>query len=230
MRVSSIAGSLLTLCALALPAATVGQTIPSNYEYIDTRQEAGLVVGAADLAAGRFGFGPSGGTMLGGRWGIGLTGPLGFDVAASVLDGERDVVDPARAEGQRVTGQADVLLGLVDARLVFALTGNRTWRGMQPYLQAGGGMAFDLAASDPADDAVLPQDRFDFGTSFLGTAGAGSRLFLTDRLVLRGDAIFSLFRVDTPPGFSDPERGFENVEESEWVSGLSLSLSAGIRF
>lgn len=231
MRVSHTAGPLLTLWAvLAMPATGSGQTIPSPYEYIQTKQEAGLLVGSSTLAKGRFGFGPSGGTVLGGRWGITLSGPLGFDVVAAGLTGERDVVDPARAEGQRIVGQADVLLGLVDARLVLTLTGDRTWHGIAPFVQAGGGMVFDLAGSDPQDDALLPEDRFELGNSFLGTFGAGSRWFVTDRLALRGDANFSLYKIDTPPGFSAPERGFEAVQESEWVSGLTLTLAAGIRF
>ncbi len=55
--------------------------------------------------------------------------------------------------------------------------------------------------------------------------GTGTRVFLTDRIALRGDGLFSIWQIDTPPGFSDPERGFENVEESQWMSGLSFSLT-----
>jgi hypothetical protein len=48
---------------------------------------------------------------------------------------------------------------------------------------------------------------------------------LTETLALRLDGSFSLWSIDTPPGFSDPDRGFENVEESEWMSGLSFGLT-----
>lgn len=206
------------------------QSITSPYRYVETRQEVGPVVGQASLSRGRFGFGPSGGLMLGARWGVQLSGPLSFDVVATSVSGTRDVIDPGRVEGQRVVDEADVLLGLVDARLAFTLTGNRTWNGLAPFLQAGGGLAFDLAGDDPADETVLPEDRFSFGTTFIGTFGGGTRLFISDRLALRGDANFSLHKLETPPGFGDPDRGFEAVEESEWVSGLLVTLAVGIRF
>ncbi len=231
MRVPVSGGVFAVLCgAMIVPAVVAGQSIPSAYEFVDTRQEVGIFAGTANLSTGRFGFGPSGGSLLGARWGINLSGPLAFDLVAAGLSGERDVVDPARAEGQRIVGQADVLMGMVDARLVFTLTGDRTWHGIAPFIQAGGGMTFDLAGSDPADESVLPSDRFELGTSFLGTFGAGSRLFITRRLVLRGDANFSLYKIDTPPGFSDPERGFTAVEESQWANGITLTLAAAIRF
>jgi len=55
--------------------------------------------------------------------------------------------------------------------------------------------------------------------------GAGSRWFVSDRFGLRADAVFSLWKLDTPPGFSDPDRTFENVEEGEWSRGLSFTIS-----
>ncbi len=229
-RKTPVIAALAAVAFGLAPTAVLGQSIPSPYEYIERSQEIGLFAGAANFSTGRFGFGPSGGAFAGARWGLGLSGPLSFDVTAGAVTGERDVVDPSREEGARVVGQADALLGVLDARLLFNLTGNRTWNGLAPFLQVGGGLITDLAGDDPADDAVLPGDRFDLGTKFLATVGAGSRYFITDRLVLRGDANFSLFKVETPPGFSEAERGFENVEESEWVGGLLLTLAAAIRF
>ena len=225
------AATTLAVTALTLvPAVLLGQTIPSPYEFVERKQEVGIFAGPADFSTGRFGFGPSGGTFGGARWGIALSGPLSFDLTAGAISGDRDVVDPSREESARVVGQADALLGVVDARLLFSLTGNRTWNRLQPFLQFGGGLLTDLGGDDPTDEVVLPEDRFDLGTKFLATLGGGSRYFLTDRLVVRGDANFSLFKVETPPGFSDPDRDFEDVEESEWVGGLLLTLSAAIRF
>ena len=140
------------------------------------------------------------------------------------------MIDPGRAEGDRIVGEADVLFGRAEGRLVITFTGDRTWRRLAPYLSLGGGMVFDLGGQEPADEILLPEDRFDFGSSFLGTAGLGTRLHLTERFTLRGEGTFSLYQIDTPPGFSDPGRGFTGVEESEWVSGLGLGLSLGIRF
>jgi hypothetical protein len=231
MRIRTLPRALAAAAAFAaLPVPGAAQRIPSPFRFVETRQEAGIFVGSSSVSAGRFGFGPAGGTQLGARWGVNLSGPLGLEGVASTISGSRDVVNPARAEGDRVVGEADVSIATLDARLRFTLTGNRTWHSLEPFIVAGGGIAFDLSGSDPTDEELEAQDRFDFGTSFFGTLGGGTRLSLTDRLALRGDAVFSLWKLKTPPGFSDPERGFERVEESQWVKGLHLSVSAVVRF
>lgn len=222
--------SLLVSCAIppllaaAAPSASRAQTIPSPYTYVERRQEAGAFVGYMDAARGRFGFGPSGGMVYGGRWGLELSGPVSLEGVARLVDGTRDVINPGRVEGDRVVGDARVLLGTVDARLKFSFTGQRAWHGLSPFIVAGGGIALDLAGSAEAEAALEPADVFDFGTSFLGTAGVGTRWFATERFTLRADGIFSLWRLDTPPGFSDPARGFASVPESEWARGLTVTI------
>jgi len=223
--------SLLVLCTAPLAATALSwaparaQSIPSPYSYIERRQEAGPFTGYMSAASGRFGFGPSGGNVYGGRWGLELAGPVSLEGVASLVDGTRDVVNPGRVEGDRIVGEGDVLIGTVDARLKFSFTGQRAWHGVSPFIVAGGGIAMDLSDSAEADATLEPADVYEFGTSFFGTAGLGTRWFVTERFALRADGIFSLWRLDTPPGFSDPARGFESVPESEWARGLSLTLS-----
>lgn len=217
---------------LALGAASHAQAqrIPSPYRYIEKGIEAGPIVGYVSSATGRFGFGPKGGLLTGVRWGIELAGPISFETTAGVIPGTRDIVSPARAEGDRVVGEADALMTTVDARLKFSVPGRRTWHRLSPFLVVGGGLAMDLAGEAPDDDLLEAEDRFEFGTSFFGTTGVGTRLFVTDRLSLRTDALFQLWQIDTPPGWAEPDRGFTGVEESEWVSGYRLSVSATIRW
>ncbi len=232
MRPSSRAAALCAALLLAVLAATParGQQIPSPYRFVETKQEAGLFAGWTSLGTGRFDFGPESAMVAGGRYSIQISGPLAFEAVADVLSGTRSVIDPGRAEEDRVVGEADVLLGSAEGRFVLSVTGGRTWNGLQPYLSLGGGMIFDLGTEQPADEILLAEDRFDFGSSFLGSAGLGTRLFLSERFTLRGDGTFSLYQIDTPPGFSDPDRDFEAVEESEWVRGLMLTLTLGYRF
>lgn len=225
----------VALWAAALVPALVAsplraQQISSPYRFVETRQELGVFGGYATLNSGRFDFGPESGLVGGARWSILISGPLGFEVVGGLLSGTRSVIDPGRAEGDRVVGEADVLLGSGEGRLTLTLTGDRTWHGLAPYVSMGGGMIFDMGGNEAVDEILLAEDRFDFGSSFLATAGLGTRLFLSDRIVARGDALFSLYKIDTPPGFSDPARGFEAVEEGEWVSGLHLTFSLGYRF
>jgi hypothetical protein len=231
MRVRIVLGSLAAAgLILSVPPGLEAQAVPSPFRFIETRQEAGLFLGASSLSKGRFGFGPSDALNMGGRWGIRLSGPLGFEAVAGLISGSRDVVNPARPEGDRKVGEADSQIGTIDGRLRLQLTGDRTWHRLAPFFVAGGGIAFDLSSAAADDQLLEEQDRFDFGNSFFGTLGTGTNLFLSDRLVLRADGNFSLWKLDTPPGFSDPERGFEAVEESEWVSGLHVSLTLAIHF
>ena len=97
---SSAAFGVAALFMTASPA--LAQTIPSVYEYLEARQEAGPFVGPMVAGEGRFGFGPSGGLVYGARYGIELTGPLAFEAMTGLVDGERQVVDPSRLEGDRV--------------------------------------------------------------------------------------------------------------------------------
>lgn len=221
----------LAVVLAALPVAAGAQAdITSPYEFIEQNQEAGVFLGHASMDAGRFGFGPSGGPLVGARWGIELSGPISFETEAGLMAGSRDVINPARAEGDRKIAEADAHIANVDARLKFTFTGARTWHGLAPFLVAGGGLAFDLAGEDPADLELEPADRFDFGTSFHGTVGLGSRWFVSEGITLRGDGVFGLWKLSTPPGFSDPERGFDQVEESEWATGFRLTVAALVRF
>lgn len=223
-----LALSAAALTGLSSPAGA--QNIPSPYRHIEANAEAGPYVGYVSAGTGRFGYGPKGGLLFGARWGIELAGPVSFETAVGLIPGTRDVINPGRAEGDRKVGEADVLMTTIDARMKFSFTGRRTWHGISPFIVFGGGLAFDLASDDPADEVLDAADRFDFGTSFFGTFGGGIRWWLSDRLTLRGDAILQIWKLGTPPGFSTPERGFLDVEESEWSNGSRIEIAALIRW
>jgi hypothetical protein len=221
----------LTACALSLPGAATGQSIPSPFAFIDEKQELGSYVGYMSASTGRFGYGPAGGLLVGGRYGLDLTGPLGLELASGVVRGTRDVVNPARPEGDRVMGSADVLLTTIDVRLRLSATGARTWHGLAPFLAFGGGVVFDTEDTSLIERAVLDADEiFEFGTKFFAVIGPGVRWHVTRRLAVRTDLGFSLWKIDTPSGFGDPQLGFPAVAESEWVSGLALTGSILLRW
>jgi len=222
---SSICGTALILFGLSCPALADAQTIPSPFSYLERGQEFGIFAGHMNSGSGRFGFGPKGGIMAGARYGVELSGPISFEGVVGYVDGERDVVDPGREEGDRIIGQADASILTIDARMKFSFVGRRSWHNLSPFFTAGGGIAIDSSSPSELDRILLPADVFDFGTSFFGTLGLGSRWFLSDAIALRGDWVFSLWKIDTPPGYADPERGFIAVEDGEWVWGTSFSLS-----
>ncbi len=224
----------LILAHLIFPLLIKGegeaQTVPSVYRFLERAQESGPFAGQVTFSTGRFGYGPKGGLLLGGRYGVHVSGPVSMEGVVGVIQSERDIVSPGRDEGDRVIGSADVMLAKVDANLRFSLTGHRAWHGLSPSLILGGGIAFDTAEQDPVEETLDAADRFELGKTFVGSLGLSTHWYLSDQLALRGDGLFSLSRLGTPPGFSDSARGFEGVEKAEWVQGLSFSITALFRW
>lgn len=208
------------------------QDIPSPYRYIETTHEAGALFGIMSPGTGRFDLGPDQGTVLGARYAIELSGPFSLEGVIRSLSSTRQVRDPLRPEAEQNRGEAEVLLTSVDARIKFSLNGRRTWNGIGPYVLLGGGLGTDLAANPPEDEELLPEDRFDFGTSFLGILGLGARWFPREDVVVRLDGEMDLWQLDTPEGYLDLDRNlFENPPpESEWVSALGLTLGVAYRW
>lgn len=220
----------LLLAAALTPALATAQRIPSPYRFIDTRQELGAFAGYLSADTGPFEFGPEGGLLTGVRYSIELSGPFSLEGVGSVVAGERSVVDPRRSEGSRIIGSANTYLTSLDARLKFALNGRRTWRGLGPYLTAGGGFVLDVAGEDELDLQLEEEDRFSQGTSFLGVMGGGVRFFPSRRLMLRADLEGRFWKIETPSGFSDPDLAIPNVERDQWISGWGFTLGAALRF
>ena len=232
IAVRSTVVSTIVAIALAVAEQAAAQRIPSPYAFIEERQEVGPYVGYMSAGTGRFGYGPSGGPMAGARYAVNLSGPLGLEATAGVVRGTRDIVNPARAEGDRVIGEADVLLTAIDLRLRLAATGARTWHGMVPFLSFGGGIVMDAEDASLTEQAVLEGDEvFELGTKFFGIVGPGMKWHVTRRLAVRTDLGFTLWKLDTPEGWGDPQLAIPSVPESgEWVSGLSLTGSILFRW
>jgi len=210
---------------LTVPVAARAQSIPSAYSFIETRQEAGFFAGYVNANTGRFGYGPSGGLMYGARYAVRLSGPVALEGVGGLIQGKRDIINPSLPESSWKIGEGDVRLMTVDARLRLTATGDRAWHALSPFMVLGGGLAFDLGATPAANEFLEERDVFDFGTSFYGTLGLGTHVYVMDRLALRTDGTFALWRLKTPPGFSDTDRPFTGVENREWVRSLGISVS-----
>lgn len=206
------------------------QTIPSPYRFLETRQEAGLFVAQMNPNTGAFGYGPGSGTAMGARYGIRIAGAFAVEAAASYLPTTRDLVDPTRVEGDRVVGEVDANIVTLDGRLRFSLTGDRSWYRLSPFLTAGGGLAFNTLKVQEVEQALLPEDRFEFETTAVGVLGAGLQWFPSDHLLVRADWSLFIWRLKAPEGFRDPARGLIGVDEKEWVGGSSYSLGVAFRF
>jgi hypothetical protein len=221
----------LLLVALLIPGSLWAQTVPSPFRFVETRQEAGIFLGQQNAGSGRFGYGPSGGLVLGARYGIRLGGAFALEGNVGSISATRDLVDPTRVEGDRVVGEVDSRILTLDARLRFTLIGDRTWHGIAPFFVVGGGGAFETSGGGPDEDLLLlPEDQFNFTSTFTGILGTGVRWFVGKRFILRGDLDLMMWRIKAPPGFRDPERELTGVEEKEWVSGPLFTIGSSIRF
>ncbi len=226
MRVSRLLQSSFGLFVLCLlPQTLRAQTIPSPYRFIETTQEYGLFAGYERHGTGQFGYGPKSGLVIGGQYAVRLRGPLAFEASGTILSGTRDVMDPRRPAGNRKIGSSRVMVGTFDVGLRFSIVGDRTWHGLDPFIDFGLGLALPLSGATKTDNLLPDQDRYAFQSSFDGMLGAGTRIFLTKRVSLRADARFGLWKLHTPPGFADPTLGFTNSPKSEWAAGTRLTLA-----
>lgn len=217
---------------LVVPPALTAQDVPSPYRFIENRQEAGVFVGWISPGTGRFGYGPGPGLLTGVRYGLGFGGPISIEFGFGAIPTTRDVVDPRRVAGNRVIGETDARIMVLDGRVRLSLTGSRTWHGLNPMLLAGGGIAWDAAPESDIERGLNEADRFDFGSSFIGQVGGLVRWFAAERIVVRGEALLNIWSLETPDGFRDPERSeeFGNVGVSEWASAGSVSVGIGYTF
>ncbi len=229
-RIPIFSLALVGLLTGLMPHQAEGQSIPSSYRFFETKQEAGIFLGVTSQGTGRFGYGPSPGPSVGARYGIHLGGAFGLEGVFGFRPTTRDVVDPTRVEGDMVVGEADAKILSFDARVRFSLTGDRSWKGVNPFVFIGGGIAWDAAGESEGDALVLPRDRFEFGARFITALGGGVRWFLTERFLIRADLALTMNRLETPEGFLDPERALTGVAEKEWVSGPSFSIGAAFHF
>lgn len=230
----SLALPSLFLVLTAPPAEA--QTIASPYEFIDTRHEVSFHVGQAGASRGVADLGPGGGTMFGGRYGIELGGPFALEGNVFFLPTDRQVYNPNTEESlPELRGSTSALVAGFDGRLRFTLTGARTWNRLAPFVTVGGGVVGDIRSGPSSletdqEPEIHPDDRGDFGPSFMGVLSAGTRWLPDDRITVRLEAGLNLWRVGTPQAFFDFEDELTGLQEIEWTNASLISIGVGYRF
>lgn len=222
----------LALAVLLAPVGLTAQDVPSPYRFIDTRHQAGLFVGVASENRGALDLAPGGGVLVGARYGIELGGPFALEANAFVLPTDRNVYDPAVEVGQDpiFLGNTSSVLAGLDGRVRFTLTGARTWRGLAPFLSAGGGLVTDLRRRSDLEEDLGSDEIFSFGPSFLGALGGGVRWLPTETLTIRLDAALNISKAGTPRAFLELADEDRPVPDGEWPGVGSLTLGAALRF
>jgi hypothetical protein len=220
---------LFLLLAAALHASAVAaQRIDSPYRFIDTSQSLGPFVGYVRTDPGSQDLGPRSAAAFGIRYDIRLNGPLAVEAQVAYLPTTRTVHDTVFAGTTRRklgTSNMGILLGELDFR--FSLTGTRTWHGLAPFLVFGGGVALDTHKSSAVDLTVPADARYRFGTTFAGVLGAGTELYLTPRIGIRGDARAALWKLNTPSAFlvRNPL-----VSATQWTQNVLFSGQVAYHF
>jgi hypothetical protein len=145
--------------------------------------------------------------------------PLEFGLGAEYGKLQRSIVDPTKPVADRVTGPVDQNVTFVEAVVTFNLTGGKTWHGFAPFIGMTTGAAF--GSSTPADTSG-----YNFGTKGFFAPSAGFRLFLGDRLHLRGEVRGNFWKLSYPSSF----RGTVPVtlDAKEWNLSPWFAFGAGL--
>jgi len=230
------AGVLASL-ALATPAlAQVGHK-PESSPYRDIRKghTVTALYGHFGGNGGRFGIAPHDRPVYGLHYDLrsGSTIQVGLGVARGKL--QRLIVNPFVELANRVSGPVDQTVTFAELNIQFNLTGGKTWHRLAPFVNVGTGVTFPT--STPADTS-----KFEFGKKIYLAPSAGFRVFLTDRLHLRGEARALFWKLKYPSTFTaepplepgnPPDHSNAVITDgntSEWTSSSWLQVGLGYSF
>ena len=192
---TSLRVTVLLVMALLAPRTILAQVghPPGSSPYRDIPKGHTFTPFAAYFAGdgGRFGVAPHNGQVYGFRYDIrtGSTVQMGLLVGHGQM--ERLILDTLVGVEGPVTEAVDQSATFVEADLQLNLTGGKTWNRLAPFIAAGIGLAW-------AGEVSGDRSGFDLGTKFFFAPHAGLRLFVTDRIHLRGDARVIFWKLNYP--------------------------------
>ena len=137
------------------------------------------------------GVAPTEGPMAGARWQMHLSGPIYFGVRLAGGSIERTIIDPTKVIEERVVGTENVPMLFADAGMEVSLTGHKTWHGIVPFINAGGGIVADVRGATDVGS-------YRFGIPFTMTFGAGMSYSITKSMSLRFDWTNYIYRISYP--------------------------------
>ncbi|HEU4561300.1 MAG TPA: hypothetical protein VFS20_25835 [Longimicrobium sp.] len=232
--------ALAAAALLALAARTgAAQSITSPIRYIEERHGlqpfAGYVFTNPSLAltdSTSVDIGPKSAPIFGVAYQFRLSGPLHLQATASYVASKRDVfLAEASPDSSTITPiatnrEANVGIAMIEAGLLFHLTGPRAYRGFAPFIGAKAGYARQVSGGQPDGVEIPSPERFRFGPSFAVTVNAGTDVYVTRRLSLRPELNGRLWRLSAPAGF----RAGNQDELVEWKAAPTAQLGAVLHF
>lgn len=209
-------------------------SIDTPYRWIDRGVRVGLVGGWVSADRGRSNLGPGPTEAVGLRSRLRLAGPISLEAGTAFGNADRFVVDPRPEGGPSAVDTVPHRWVLAEAGVQLALTGARTWHGLQPFVSVGAG--FVIGVDEPQSDVLSDPDagafRFELNTAPLALAGLGAEWVVSDRIGIGFEVRDHLWRLTTPPGFFRPEV-LTNIEEAnaptpeerEWTHNPEFGLT-----
>jgi len=197
-HLSAIAAlGLLAFSLLATPVLGQVGHEPSSSPYRDIYKGYSVTAIGGYIAGdgGRFGIGPHDGPIYGIRFDIRTASTIQLGLQVTQGDLQRLIVDPFVELANRVSGPVDQRVTFVEADLQFNLTGGKTWHRLAPFVGAAVGLTF---ASETSADT----SGYEFGNKIYFSPHAGVRIFLTQRLHLRGEARVAFWKMNYPDSFT----------------------------
>jgi hypothetical protein len=231
--------AVVAVLALVIGAAPLGAQVghaPDKSPYRDIRKGHTFTAlyGKFGGSGGEFGIGPHDGPTYGFRYDIrtGSTVQLGLGFAHGSLD--RLIVDPFVELANRVSGPVKQSVNFAEVNLQLNLTGGKTWHRLAPFVGSGVGLTFP--SSTPQDTS-----RFSLGHKIYLAPFTGVRIFVTDRLSLRGEARVAFWKLKYPTTFENepvlepgtPEHSNAVITDGnlqEWTTSSWLTVGLGYSF
>jgi hypothetical protein len=223
-----------TVAALALAGgagpvrAQVGH-VPQRSPFVDLefRQSVSPFAGYFFAATDPAGIAPQSGPMVGARYDLYLGGPASFTGRIATAVSERRVLDPARPAARRELGVEQRPLTFADVGFSFALTGQKSYRGLVPLVHTGLGIVTNFAGTDPGG--------FSLGTRFALDYGAGIRWVPSGRLAFRADVSSYAYQLRYPDRYFAPAIDSTQVlpvgrSKSKWLNNTAVTVGASYQF
>jgi opacity protein-like surface antigen len=225
------------VAALLVAVAASAQTVPSSYRYIKYSRSVSLYGGylhtnpqlaLPDSQSAEFGpqpapmFGVRGAMRVGGP--LSIEGHLGFAPTERKIYGATVNTDSTRVTPVDTGERASQLLALGEFGVRFHLTGDRTYHGFAPFVLASGGAALLIGGTTESD--TIAHRKFDFGPALAVGAGTGVDYFASDRVSLRAELTYRLWRLSAPDGLVPAL----TRDKSAWSGNAGVSVGAAYHF
>lgn len=219
------------------PGQEAEARLTSPYRWIEGSLRLGGYGGWLSSDRGPLEFGPGAAEVGGGRLRLRVSSPLSVEFGLGGGLSDRFVIDPLAEGGPRVVDTVPLRWAVVDGAVQVALTGARTWHGLQPFVLLGTGLMVGLdqpvhplevppeppeegeeesgEAPDGTDEETpdLSPFRYEVNTAPIFQAGLGVEVLLSRRLGLSVEARDLIFRLRAPDGFFQAEV-LEALEEA----------------